>query len=147
MKKYYSRASKAQFTRSITKQQRRESITRKTVERYNAIQAEVSGKTTKLGQDKEEGQDKEDKSTKPEDHYHISDDIKQRVNVYEWPGEDLVDDPAVKVCRYYHSTTAIIHSRLIRTFYQIFSIIYLDAYWVVNTTATKFLSLLPREEL
>ena len=37
-------------------------------------------------------------------------DFSLGVNVYEWLGEDLVDDPAVKVCRYYHNTTAIIYS-------------------------------------
>ncbi|KIL55572.1 hypothetical protein M378DRAFT_90703 [Amanita muscaria Koide BX008] len=84
-KRYYSRASKAEHTRSIARQQN--------LEADSNSRPQVKRKRANLALDAE----REDlPCTDPNSHYHMASDTKNKFNIRQWPGDELEDDPACK---------------------------------------------------
>ncbi|KIL66687.1 hypothetical protein M378DRAFT_63514, partial [Amanita muscaria Koide BX008] len=91
VKRYYSRASKAKHTRSIATQQQRQKTLRNLRDRYTAMQKNQTQANLYLDAETEDLP-----ATDPTCHYHMASSTKNRLNIRQWPGEDLDDDPACK---------------------------------------------------
>ena len=105
VKKNYTWASKAQPTRSIAKIQRREDLLRKMEDKHQAIdlhsnsvgQASGSRQRVKNGPMLRLEDEENLPYTRPEAQYHIAGDTKYRLNIYQWPDDDMANDIAYKV--------------------------------------------------
>ncbi|KAF8874231.1 hypothetical protein BD779DRAFT_1476607 [Infundibulicybe gibba] len=93
VKKFYPRSQKSQFTRGIAKLQRREQILhrmKQKIQRDEKMGPNSDKSTPSLRFEDEEGLP----FTSPEAHYHISKDVRHKVDITRWLGSNA-DDPAL----------------------------------------------------
>ncbi|KAF8887132.1 hypothetical protein BD779DRAFT_1611603 [Infundibulicybe gibba] len=92
VKRFYQTTWKANYTRGITKQERRQRLLKKIREQYlrSKSQDQKLGAALKTASLEDGNGNNEDNSlppTRPESHHHISNDRKHRLNIYRWPNE------------------------------------------------------------
>ena len=106
VKVYYKRASKSQSTRSITKREHRERVLRNIAEcsRVAEVNMNADNHVVNTQQKKKRKgpmlllEDEEKLPyTDPNDHYHIGKSMKYKLNIYQWPDEELEQDFVYKV--------------------------------------------------
>ncbi|KAF8322961.1 hypothetical protein F5887DRAFT_1086897 [Amanita rubescens] len=104
VKVYYKRASKSQSTRSITKRERRERILRNIAECSRAAEANMNAANHPVNTQQNKKRkgpilllEDEEKLpyTDPNDHYHIGKSTKYKLNIYQWPDEELLEQDFV----------------------------------------------------
>jgi hypothetical protein len=98
---------------------------------YDAVKTHEDANMTASGNRTRPLQDDEEEKmayTKPSDHYHMSAETRNKLNVFSWPGEELNDDEACQVSLLICIISRILFPMPVRVFYHDFSIIYSAVY-------------------
>lgn len=107
VKGLYSRASKANAVKSIAKRQGRGRVLRKMGRCNEAVSKNLDTEDQRPRKRRKIQKEPilrfEDEEilpfSNPGDHYHIANDEKIKLNIYQWPDKELLDrEPAYKVC-------------------------------------------------
>jgi hypothetical protein len=100
VKRFYQRVHKGKFTRGIAKQQQRERV----IAKMKELAPQASRKGTQKRRDDAQGwgdsisspDDETLRDIRPQQHHHISADVRYKVQLSTWL-DDKQDDPALKV--------------------------------------------------